>query len=177
VDVRLIAATNKDLKQMIAEGKFREDLYYRLAVVTIRLPQLGARGDDLILLTSYFLQEFGKLYGKKVNAISDRAQALLRAHTWIGNIRELRNVIERAVLVCESDVLRSVDLPEEWLANGTALPCTQSTSVGPLATLQDAESRHIAQVLAHTHGQIGEAAQILGVHRNTLARKIKEYQL
>jgi DNA-binding NtrC family response regulator len=177
VDVRLIAATNKDLKQMIAEGKFREDLYYRLAVVTIRLPQLGARGEDLILLTSYFLQEFGKLYRKHVNAISDRAQALLRAHSWIGNVRELRNVIERAVLVCEGDVLRSVDLPEEWLASGVAVSCTQSTNVGPLATLQEAESRHIAQVLAHTHGQIGEAAQILGVHRNTLARKIKEYQL
>jgi two-component system response regulator HydG len=174
VDVRLIAATNKDLKQMIAEGKFREDLYYRLAVVTIRLPQLAARGDDLLQLTSYFLQEFGKQYGKQIGAISDRAAALLRAHAWIGNVRELRNVIERAVLLCEGDVLRSVDLPEEWLA-GAAKP--EATGAGPLATLQEAESRHIAQVLTHTHGQIGEAAQILGVHRNTLARKIKEYRL
>jgi DNA-binding NtrC family response regulator len=177
VDVRLIAATNKDLKQMIAEGKFREDLYYRLAVVTIRLPNLTSRGDDLILLTAHFLQEFGKQYQKHIGAISDRAAAMLRAHDWVGNVRELRNVIERAVLVCEGDVLRSVDLPEEWMAAGGAMPCSQSTSVGPLATLQEAESRHIAQVLAHTHGQIGEAAQILGVHRNTLARKIKEYQL
>jgi len=174
VDVRLIAATNKDLKQMIADGKFREDLYYRLAVVTIRLPQLAARGDDLIQLTSYFLQEFGKQYGKRIAAISDRATALLRAHTWIGNVRELRNVMERAVLLCEGDVLRSVDLPEEWLG-GAAKP--ETTGAGPLATLQEAEARHIAQVLTHTHGQIGEAAQILGVHRNTLARKIKEYRL
>ena len=177
VDVRLIAATNKDLKQMIADGKFREDLYYRLAVVTIRLPQLSARGDDILLLTSHFLQEFGELYGKQIVAISDRAAALLRAHRWVGNVRELRNVIERAVLVCQGDALRSVDLPEEWTAAGESLPYPQSPSVGPLATLQEAEARHIGQVLAHTHGQIGEAAQILGVHRNTLARKIKEYQL
>ena len=174
VDVRLIAATNKDLKQMIAEGKFREDLYYRLAVVTIQLPQLAARGDDLLQLTSHFLQEFGNQYGKRIAAISDRAAGLLRAHRWIGNVRELRNVIERAVLLCEDEVLRSVDLPEEWLA-GAAKP--EATGAGPLATLQEAESRHIAQVLTHTHGQIGEAAQILGVHRNTLARKIKEYRL
>jgi len=83
-------------------------------------------------------------------------------------------VVERAVLVCEGAVLRSIDLPEEWL-NGPAR--RETNSCGPLATLQEAESRHIAQVLAHTRGQIGEAAQILGVHRNTLARKIKEYQL
>ena len=174
VDVRLIAATNKDLKQMIAEGKFREDLYYRLAVVTIQLPRLTARGDDLILLTAHFLQEFGKLYTKRISAISDRAVALLRQHAWVGNVRELRNVIERAVLLCEGEVLRSVDLPEEWLA---VTASSEATASGPLATLQEAESRHIAQVLAHTRGQIGEAAQILGVHRNTLARKIKEYQL
>jgi two-component system response regulator HydG len=174
VDVRLIAATNKDLKQMIAEGKFREDLYYRLAVVTIRLPQLVGRGDDLILLTAHFAEEFGKQYGKRVVAISDRATALLRAHPWVGNVRELRNVIERAVLLCEGDVLRSVDLPEEWLAGA---PKDEAACPGPLATLQEAEARHISQVLTHTHGQIGEAAQILGVHRNTLARKIKEYRL
>ncbi|HET8712161.1 MAG TPA: sigma-54 dependent transcriptional regulator [Gemmatimonadales bacterium] len=174
VDVRIIAATNRDLKQMIAEGKFREDLYYRLAVVTIRLPQLVARGDDLLLLTSYFAQEFGKQYCKRVVAISDRAIGLLRAHAWVGNVRELRNVIERAVLLCEGDVLRSVDLPEEWLAGA---PRNETICAGPLATLQEAEARHISQVLTHTHGQIGEAAQILGVHRNTLARKIKEYHL
>ena len=174
VDVRLIAATNQDLKQMIAEGKFREDLYYRLAVVTIQLPQLGARGDDLILLTSHFLQEFGKLYSKAITAISDRALALLHEHAWVGNVRELRNVIERAVLLCEDEVLRSVDLPEEWLAG---ISRSEATASGPMATLQEAEARHIAQVLTHTRGQIGEAAQILGVHRNTLARKIKEYQL
>jgi len=174
VDVRLIAATNRDLKQMIAEGKFREDLYYRLAVVTIKLPQLVARGEDLMLLTAYFMHDFSKQYGKRVVAISDRAAGMLRAHPWVGNVRELRNVIERAVLLCEGDVLRSVDLPEEWLA---VAPRNEAVSSGPLATLQEAEARHISQVLSHTHGQIGEAAQILGVHRNTLARKIKEYHL
>jgi len=174
VDVRLVAATNRDLKQMIAEGKFREDLYYRLAVVTLQLPRLADRGDDLVLLTAHFLKEFGELYGKPIAAISDRALALLREHTWIGNVRELRNVIERAVLLAEGDVVRSVDLPEDWAGATTR---HEMASPGPLATLQEAERRHIAQVLTHTRGQIGEAAQILGVHRNTLARKIREYQL
>ncbi|MGH7528823.1 MAG: sigma 54-interacting transcriptional regulator [Gemmatimonadales bacterium] len=174
VDVRVIAATNKDLTQMIAQGKFREDLYYRLAVVTIQLPRLAERSDDLIPLTAYFLREFGNLYDRSFTAISDRALALLRDRAWVGNVRELRNVIERAVLVSDGDVLRSVDLPDEWVAQPGR---SELAAAGPLATLEEAEARHIAQVLAHTRGQIGEAAQILGVHRNTLARKIKEYQL
>ena len=146
----------------------------KLVQVTVKLPPLVTRGEDLLLLTSYFAHEFAQQYGKRVAAISDRAMTLLRAHAWVGNVRELRNVIERAVLLCEGDVLRSVDLPEEWLATA---PRREAVSAGPLATLQEAEARHISQVLSHTHGQIGEAAQILGVHRNTLARKIKEYHL
>lgn len=174
VDVRLIAATNRDLAPMMQQGKFREDLYYRLAVVTIKLPRLADRGNDLLLLTASFLREFGARYNKTFRAVTDRAVELLRQHDWVGNVRELRNVIERAVLVAESDVLRAEHLPEEWR---TGVEHAAQEEARPLASLQDMETRHIARVLAHTRGQIGEAARILGVHRNTLARKIKEYGL
>jgi two-component system, NtrC family, response regulator AtoC len=174
VDVRLIAATNRDLVPMMTQGKFREDLYYRLAVVTVKLPRLADRGDDLLLLTAAFLKEFGQRYNKSFRAVTDRALELLRRHDWVGNVRELRNVIERAVLVAESDVLRAEHLPEEWR---TGVEQAAQEEARPLASLQEMETRHIARVLAHTRGQIGEAARILGVHRNTLARKIKEYGL
>src|SRR5438309_6435025 len=113
VDVRLIAATNRDLKDAIKQGRFREDLYYRLAVVTIRLPTLVERCDDLVLLTAYYVRHFAERYGKKTRAISDRALELLRAHAWVGNVRELRNVIERAVIVATDETLRAEHLPDE----------------------------------------------------------------
>jgi len=174
VDVRLIAATNQDLQALIAQGRFREDLYYRLAVVTIALPALAERGDDLLALTAHFLREFGEQYGKTFTGIADRALELLRLHDWVGNVRELRNVIERAVLVADGPVLRSEHLPEGWR---TAAPAGRSHEAPALTTLQEMEARHISRVLEHTRGQIGEAARILGVHRNTLTRKIREYGL
>ena len=174
VDVRMIAATHRDLKSLIAEGRFREDLYYRLAVVTIELPRLTERDNDLLLLSASFLQEFGVRYGKTFTGITEQALALLKQHDWAGNIRELRNVIERAVLVAESDVLRSEHLPESWRTRTEAAP-----EAGPdsFTTLSEMEARHIARTLDHTHGHVGECARLLGVHRNTLARKIKEYGL
>jgi DNA-binding NtrC family response regulator len=174
VDVRLIAATNRDLRAAISEGRFREDLYYRLAVVTVNLPRLVDRGDDLVLLISHFAKEFGAKSGKTIRRISDRALELLRAHQWAGNVRELRNVIERAVIVSTDDTLRGEHLPEEFRA--ATEPVAEPVS-GGLATLADVEARHISRVLGHTSGQIGAAAEILGIHRNTLARKIKEYGL
>jgi two-component system, NtrC family, response regulator AtoC len=174
VDVRLIAATNRDLKQMIGQGEFREDLYYRLAVVTLKLPRLAERGDDLVVLASNFLREFGQRYARPFSGISARAIELLRRHEWVGNIRELRNVIERAVLVADGEVLRADHLPEEW--RGAAETGAEPDTT-PLSTLSEMEARHISRVLDHTHGQIREAARILGVHRNTLARKIREYGL
>ncbi|MGH7567630.1 MAG: sigma 54-interacting transcriptional regulator [Gemmatimonadales bacterium] len=174
VDVRLIAATNRDLRAAIAQGRFREDLYYRLAVVSIQLPTLADRGDDLVLLAAHFARAFGARCGKGLRFLTDRALDLLRRHEWVGNVRELRNVIERAVLVADGDTLRAEHLPEEWRAGSEGH--TERTS-GPLASLQDVEARHIARVLAHTGGQIGEASRILAIHRNTLARKIREYRL
>jgi DNA-binding NtrC family response regulator len=174
VDVRLIAATNRDLKEAITQGRFREDLYYRLAVVTIRLPRLAERGDDLLLLTAYFVRQFAERYGKQIKGISDRALELLRGHAWVGNVRELRNVIERSVIVAGDDTLRAEHLPEELRGEEAALT---DRPQGGLLTLAELEARHIARVLSHTNGQIGAAAEILGIHRNTLTRKMKEYGL
>src|SRR5712691_3479994 len=174
IDVRLIAATNRDLKEAIKQGRFREDLYYRLAVVTIRLPTLVERGDDLLLLTAYYVRLFAERYGKKIHAISDRVLELLRAHAWVGNVRELRNVIERAVIVASDDTLRAEHLPDEF--RGEEATLADRPQGAPL-TLAELEARHIARVLTQTNGQIGAAAEILGIHRNTLTRKMKEYGL
>jgi len=174
VNVRLIGATNKDLREAIARGQFREDLYYRLAVVTTRLPRLADRGDDLWLLTAYFVREFSERYGKDISAVSDLVRTLLFRHDWVGNVRELRNVIERAVIVATDGTLRAENLPDELRREDLTLPEQQE---GSIATLVETEGRHIAQVLRHTSGQIGAAARILGIHRNTLARKMREYGL
>ena len=174
VDVRLIAATHRNLKRLIAEERFREDLYYRIAVMPIQMPRLADRGNDLLYLTAHFLGEFGRQYDKLFTGITDQALELLRQREWLGNVRELRNVIERAVLVAEAPILCAEHLPEEWRTGSDGVPETVDR---PLAKLKEMEARHIARVLEHTRGQIGEAAQILGIHRNTLARKIREYGL
>jgi DNA-binding NtrC family response regulator len=174
VSVRLIAATNRDLQDAIAQGRFREDLYYRLAVVTIQLPRLVDRGDDLVLLVGHFARQFGERYAKRIESLSDRALELLRNHQWVGNVRELRNVIERAAIVVTDGTLRSEHLPDELRAEEPGVP---ERTTGGLPTLAEAEARHIARVLTHTGGQIGAAADILGIHRNTLTRKMKEYGL
>jgi DNA-binding NtrC family response regulator len=174
VDVRVIAATNRDLREAIARGRFREDLYYRLAVVTIRLPPLAERGEDLVALTAYFVRQFAQRYGKPVHAISDRALDLLRNHAWVGNVRELRNAVERAVVVATGETLRVEHLPDD-LRGEDATPTDRPQ--GALLALVELEARHIARVLAHTSGQIAAAAEILGIHRNTLTRKMREHGL
>jgi DNA-binding NtrC family response regulator len=174
VDVRLIAATNRDLRDAIAQGKFREDLYYRLSVVVVNLPRLVERGSDLLLLTSFYIREFATRYGKGPLTVSEAALDVLRRHAWVGNVRELRNVIERAVIIASDGVLRVEHLPEE-LRNSTREPAP--TTDASLGTIAEIEARHISRVLADTGGVIGTTASILGIHRNTLARKMREYGL
>jgi two-component system response regulator HydG len=175
VDVRLIAATNHDLAASIAAGKFREDLYYRLAVVTLRLPRLGDRGDDLLHLASYFIALFSREYNKSVCSLSRNALDALRAHDWVGNVRELRNVIERAVLVADGETLKLADLPDGL--RGAPRSATVAHEKTEALTLAEVEARHISQVLAAAGGRVANAARALGVHRNTLTRKMKEYGL
>ena len=174
VDVRLIAATNRDLRAATDSGRFREDLYYRLAVMIIELPRLVDRGDDLVLLAAYFAQHLAERYGKRIAAMSHRVLDVLRSRPWTGNVRELRNVIERMVVVARREMLSVEDLPPD-LRGEDRVPADRTR--GDLLTLAEAEARHIARVLSQTGGQVGSTAEILGIHRNTLTRKIREYGL
>ena len=174
IDVRILSATNRDLREAIAQGKFREDLYFRLAVMTIRLPRLNARGDDLFLLVGHFACKFATRMGKRVDKISERALAALKQHDWAGNVRELRNIMERAILLVPGDTIKIDHLPDEFRGEVSADP---RPPLQAALTLAEVEARHITMVLAQAGGQIGEAAEILGIHRNTLARKVREYRL
>ncbi|HEY0673700.1 MAG TPA: sigma-54 dependent transcriptional regulator [Longimicrobiales bacterium] len=171
VDVRLIAATHRDLEQDVKSGRFREDLYYRIAVVTVHLPPLRERGDDLRLLADHYRARYAREYRRPVQGISREALEILRAYHWPGNVRQLRNVIESAVLQADGDVLLPGHLPLESLR-----PRTESYDAeAALLTLTELERRHIKRVLAESGGQMNVAADILGIHRNTLRRKLTEY--
>ena len=174
VDVRVIAATNHDLRAAMDAGRFREDLFYRLAVMVIELPRLVDRGDDLLLLAAYFIHQIAERYGKRITTISHRVLDVLRGRPWNGNVRELRNIIERMVVVARSEMLSVEDLPPD-LRGEDRVPADRGR--GGLLTLAETEARHISRVLAETSGQVGAAAEILGIHRNTLTRKIREYGL
>jgi DNA-binding NtrC family response regulator len=172
VDVRLIAATNRDVDAVVRDGTLREDLYYRLAVVRVRLPPLSRRGEDVILLASHFARQYAEQYDKPILAISDRALELLRRHRWVGNVRELQNAIERAVIVATGDVLRGEHLPEEIRGRTLEQPVEASGR-----TLAEVEARHIRRVLRQTEGHLSRTAEILGIHRNTLSRRMTRYGL
>jgi DNA-binding NtrC family response regulator len=176
VDVRVVAATNRALGERIAGGEFREDLYYRLAVVTLELPPLRERGDDLEPLALHFAGFFARAYERPVRRISVEALRKLRAHAWPGNVRELRNVLDRAVLLCRGNTVMAEDLR---LGNDAprASPRGAEEWAGypPSLSLAEVEARHIRRVLAHSGGHLGEAARVLGIHRNTLTRKVQEY--
>jgi len=172
VSVRLIAATNCDVDAAVRDGRLREDLYYRLAVIRVRLPPLARRGDDVVLLATHFTRYFAERSGKRITSISDRALDLLRGHRWVGNVRELQNAIERAVIVATGDMLRSEHLPEE-IRGETLEPEPEPAH----QTLAHVEARHIRRVLTRTDGHISKTAEILGIHRNTLTRRMKRYGL
>ena len=173
VDVRLIAATHRDLDKDVRSGRFREDLFYRLAVVSVQLPPLRARGDDLRVLAEHYLQRYAQEYSRPVHSISSEALAALRSYGWPGNVRQLRNVIESAVLLADGDTLLPFHLPPEVLEPEVA-PDVPETAAS-LVTLSELEKRHIQKVLAVSGGQMNVAAEILGIHRNTLRRKLAEY--
>jgi two-component system response regulator HydG len=175
VDVRVLAATNRDLEAEVAACRFREDLYYRLAVVNIELPPLRARGDDLRLLAEHYLAEYAARYGRPARVLHAETVAALRACSWPGNVRQLRNAIERAVLITEGPLVLPCHLPLEVRNPGSA-PAT-GTVADDLLPLHEMERRHIKRALDATGGHMAHAADLLGIHRNTLRRKIESYQL
>lgn len=171
VDVRVIAATNRDLEKEIAEGRFREDLYYRLNVVHIHVPPLRERRDDIPLLIASFLQEFAKENGKNIEGIDARARSALYKFDWPGNIRQLRNCLESAVVMCSSSVITLEDLPPSIAGSGE----DALISIPAGISMEEAEKILIQQNLAINKGNKSKTADILGIGRKTLHRKLDEY--
>ena len=168
VDVRVISATNKDIKKAVANGEFREDLYYRLNVVTIELPPLRERKDDIPLLAQHFLKKFAIENQKEITGFSPDAVDFLLKYDWPGNVRELENAIERAVILAKNPSIEVTDLPQENLTLARSAPLVKS--------LAEVEKNHILNILTETHwNNLSEAARILGISRVTLYNKIKEY--
>jgi transcriptional regulator with PAS, ATPase and Fis domain len=174
IDVRIVSATNKDLEKAVREEKFREDLYYRLNVVTIDVPPLRDRKEDIPLLVNHFFKKFTVENAKKIDGISGEAMERLIAYRWPGNVRELENVIERAVVVCKTNKIIMENLPET-LKKG---PLETGTQPGAEAkSLEDKEKQHIIAVLEENDWNISRSAKMLGIDRVTLYNKIKKYHL
>jgi DNA-binding NtrC family response regulator len=167
VDFRVVAATNRDLEAMVADRLFREDLYYRLNVFTIRIPSLRERKEDIPLLAEHFLNRFCRQMNKKMKSFSPAAMRLMTQHDWPGNVRELQNAVERAVVISKGDAIQPEDLPLSGEADMAA----------NARTLADAERRHIEAVLTETAWNISHAARILDIDRVTLYNKIRRFAL
>ena len=192
VDVRLIAATNRDLKQLITEGRFREDLFYRLAVVPIALPPLRDRKEDIPLLVDHFIEKYDRRLGKRVVGIEPEALQVLMAYSWPGNIRELENLMERSVLFADGPLIEAVSLPDSLRERGGGPP-VPIAAVGPLGAIvapsgasmkeivrhaqAELEKELITRALAETGGNVTRAAKRLQISRKSLQVKMKELGL
>jgi DNA-binding NtrC family response regulator len=174
VDVRLVAATNKDLIKLVSEGKFRDDLFYRLSVVSVNLPALRERREDIPLLAHEFLQECSRENDKPVREISAEAVNVLMAYDWPGNVRELRNTIEQMVVLARGERLTLRDVPA--VVRGGA-DLTKISVVRTGMTVEEAERQLIIQALKETGGNRTHAADKIGMSRRTLHRKLKQYRL
>lgn len=173
VNFRLIASTNRDTAQMIREGTLRQDLYFRISTVRIKVPPLRERLDDLVILSETFLLRLARKYKKTMRGISPASFAILMRYEWPGNVRELESVIEHAVLFAQGDYLMPEDLPDHLHASQTNFRCV----IPPYLTKEDIEREAIAQTLERTGGNIKKTAQILNYHRPTLYRKIRRFGL
>ena len=171
VDVRIIAATNKDLTKAIKDGTFREDLFYRLNVVLIQMPPLRERKSDIPLLVQHFLEKYNARLRKEIRGISPDALDLLVRHDWPGNVRELENTMERLVVLSPGPYLEPADL----VFAGTIL--TPATEAADGTSLKDLERDHIIQTLQRCDGHKSETARALGIDRKTLREKLKRYDL
>ncbi|MDY6910525.1 MAG: sigma 54-interacting transcriptional regulator [Thermodesulfobacteriota bacterium] len=170
-NVRIIAASNKDLEELVERGLFRKDLYYRVNVVKLWLPPLSERREDIPLLTQYFIDRFNRLQGKTVAGLSRETLAVFMHHDWPGNIRELENAIEHAFILCSNGLIRPEYLPEHLRAQSKRLPPE------PGSTLKDVERRAIWEALERNAWRRMATARELGIDKNTLRRKMKRYRL
>jgi len=182
VDIRLVAATNQDLEAMVGQGRFRNDLYYRLKVVTLTIPPLRDRAGDVRLLANHFLDEFGKENSRESMSFGAEVLAALIGARWTGNVRELRNLIESLVVLAPGDEIQLSDLPEEYRrsapAPDPAVPVTEKDpEEGQNLTMEEIERRAILHALEKTGGNRTQAAELLGIGLRTLQRKIKDYRM
>lgn len=170
VDLRVIATTNKDLRQLVRDGKFREDLYYRLNVIPLNIPPLRHRPCDVTLLAEHFSKVSNILNNKKIANLSVQAMQKLQSWAWPGNVRELENVMERAVLLCQGNEIQAAHIVIEGDSD------IKSLDVAPGVTLAEMEKRLIIQTLQHTHQNRTRAAELLGISIRTLRNKLSEYR-
>jgi DNA-binding NtrC family response regulator len=176
-DVRIIAATNRDIETAVEEGRFREDLYYRINVIQIALPPLRERGTDILLLAQHFVEQFAIRSDNQIAGISDTASEKLLNYTWPGNIRELRNTIERAVVLTRYEKISVDDLPEKIRDYKTSHILIGSDNPSELVPIQEVERRYILHVLKTVGGNKTLAARVLGLDRKTLYRKLQHYKV
>jgi DNA-binding NtrC family response regulator len=174
VDVRVLAATHQDLEGLAKQGRFREDLYYRLNVVTVRLPPLRERLQDLPLLVHHFLRKLARQHGREPLALDPEAESLLLGYAWPGNVRELVNVLERAIVLAAQGVIGAEHLPTD-LRRIPAAPVHSAPSVAPPLSLAEVEKQHVLGVLRTTQGNRERAARILGISRRTLVRMLQRW--
>ncbi len=170
VDVRVVAATNRNLREMVAQGKFREDLYFRLCMIELEIPSLAERLEDLPLLERHFLKRFAIQYSKPLSGLTRRAQAALARYPWPGNVRELENVIGHACMMTEADVIDVRDLPER-ICNQTHAPKSGEDS---LLSMDQLQRMHAQRVLEQVGGNKARAAQVLGISRTHLYQLLRK---
>jgi two-component system response regulator AtoC len=182
VDLRIVAATNRELDPAVRDGRFRQDLYYRLKVVSVELPPLRERGDDIILLARHFLGLYNEKFRKSFQTIDPEVEEIFRSYRWPGNVRELRNLLERIVLLEDDEVLREDHIPAEMVAQVGAVPRVLRDALaargdgeddGGHLTLAEIEQEHILRVLEFTEGNRSRAARILGISRQSLIERLK----
>lgn len=174
-DVRVLAASHRNLEEVVAEGRFRSDLFYRLNVIQLELPPLRERGNDILLLAQHFIQQLAQRFNKSVTGLAQPVASCLLAYHWPGNVRELRNVIERALALSYHDQLTMEDLPEQVKhpSGDVPLPLVRDDD-SQVLTLEEMERRYISHVLERLDGNRTMAARLLGIDRKTLYRKLKE---
>ena len=178
VDIRIVAATNKDVDAEVRAGRFRSDLYFRLKVVSVPLPPLRDRDSDIPLLARHFMRDFARRFQKTFTDLSPEVEEAFRGYAWPGNVRELRNLIERVVLLEDGPLVRLEHMPSELLGRGSGLPVStaESRAFG-VATLAQKEAEHIAEVLRLTDGNKSQAARVLGISRQGLIEKLRRFRI
>ena len=171
-DARIVAATNRDLRHEVAEGRFREDLFYRLNMVGVEIPPLAERGMDVLLLAHHFLEVYSERFGKEVTRITPEAAERLMSYDWPGNVRELENCVGRAVALSRGEKLDLADLSEPIRSHRATRVPEAVTAPEQFVTLAELEARYLRRVLDALEGNKSEAARILGIDRRTLYRRL-----